>query len=147
MLRVNLTLLILAFSICASAKTLTGSWRMEPTPESTQTFELQLIQSGGKLCGLHFGSAKGGAKIDSSFGSEQKATISGMVVDGVAQVSLVSSQSTTPILGTIRHVVTHLEWEVSEARKHKVATIPKKAILIPITPFELGNKKLEVLCE
>ncbi len=147
MLRINLALLILAFSISISAETLTGSWRMEPIPESTQTFDLQLIQSGEKLCGLHFGSAKGGAKIDSSFGSDQKATISGMVGDSVAQVTLISSQSPTPILGTIRYVETHLEWEVNEPGKHRVATIPKKAKLMAISPFELGNKKLEVLCE
>lgn len=147
MLKIYLALTILAFSISISAETLTGSWRMEPIPESTQTFDLQLIQSGEKLCGLHFGSAKGGAKIDSSFGSEQKATISGVVSGGTTQISLMSSQSTTPILGTIRYVETHLEWEVSEPRNHRVVTIPRKAKLVSVPPFELGNEKLEVLCE
>ena len=123
---------------------------MEPIPNSTQTFDLYLLQTGESICGLHFGSARGGAKIDSSFGSDAKATISGAIEDGAAEVTLRSSQTKNPdnpIIGEIQIVEGILQWRVADPRKHRIVTIPKSAKLKSIPPVDLGEKSLDVLCE
>lgn len=147
MFKFKLVVLTLVLSTPVLAEKFSGSWRMNPIPNSTQTFDLYLLQTGESVCGLHFGSARGGAKIDSSFGSDAKATISGVIEDGTAEVILISSHTENPIVGKIQFIEGILEWTVADPQEHRIVTIPKSAKLKSIPPVDLGEKSLDVLCE
>ena len=112
-----------------------------------KTFDLHLQQTGNRICGLHFGSAKGGAKIDSSFGSEARATVSGKVLNAMAELSIASSQTEHPVIGSITKKNGNLLWRVSEPKKHRVITIPKTATMGRVTSNELGYKNIDGLCK
>jgi hypothetical protein len=145
-MKYSLLLLTLALSISAEASDFSGSWRMDPIQNPTLTFELHISQNGDNICGIHFGSAKGGAKIDSSFGSEPKATISGRAAEGTADVTIISSQAEKPIEGTITRQQRVLVWNVANPQAHRILTIPKRAQLKLIAPVDLGYRNLGVLC-
>lgn len=138
--------LTVVLSISVRAGDLSGSWRMDPVPDSTQTFELHLLQNGKELCGLHFGSAKGGAKIDSSFGSEAGATISGSVKGNIAEIIIISSQSDKPVEGIITFQENMLIWSVGNPKAHRIITIPRRAKLKPIPHVNLGFRNLNLIC-
>ncbi|MFT5709257.1 MAG: hypothetical protein ACI9ES_003565 [Oceanospirillaceae bacterium] len=138
--------LTLSLSVSAEASVFSGSWRIDPIPNSTQSFELHISQNGDNICGIHFGSARGGAKIDSSFGSEPKATISGTVTEGATEVTIISSQSEKPIEGIIALQQGVLVWNVINPQMHRIMTIPKSAQLKLIAPVDLGYRNLGVLC-
>lgn len=148
------TRIIVLFTIfmasSVNAEDFTGSWSViYPKKGSKQYddhFDLHLIQRGNKVCGLHFGSARGLAKIDSSFGSEAKSTVSGTVNENYAKIIILSSQSDIPIEGTIRHQGNRLNWQVSSPEKHRTITIPKNAALKSIPPANLGYNDLTKLC-
>jgi hypothetical protein len=141
-----LILLTLLKSISVQAGDFSGSWKMDPIPNSTQTFDLHLSQSGKKVCGIHFGSAKGGAKIDSSFGSEASATVSGTVNNGVAEIIIISSQSDKPVEGIIMLQENMLVWSVTNPQTHRLITIPRRAELKSVPHVNLGFRSLDVLC-
>jgi len=144
--KINLFISTLIVSMSVGASELSGSWRMDPIPNSTQTFELHISQNGKSVCGIHFGSAKGGAKIDSSFGSDPRATISGAVTNGNAKVTIISSQSEKPVEGTISLQEKMLVWNVANPQVHRIITIPKSAELKLIPAVDLGYRNLDVLC-
>lgn len=144
------TLLSIFLASIANANDFTGSWNIvypiNGVGKINKTFDLHLQQTGINICGLHFGSAKGGAKIDSSFGSEAKATVYGKVLDGKAEISIASSQTEHPVTGTIIKQNGNLIWRVSEPEQHRVITIPKFATMSQITTTELGYKNIDSLC-
>ncbi len=128
----------------------TGSWSVVYQKSGTKKyddyFELYLIQKSNKVCGLHYGSARGGAKIDSSFGSEPRPTVSGSVKDNTAKIVIVSSQSDAPIEGTIVRQGNTLHWQVINPEKHGTITIPRSAELKSIPPANPAYKDLIQLC-
>ena len=141
-----LLLFIPVVPMSVNAGDLSESWRMDPIPNSTNTFELHITQNGKNICGIHFGSAKGGAKIDSNFGSNPKATISGLEQDDIAKITIISSQSEFPVEGTIKRRKNVLSWNVTNSQSHHIITIPKSAKLKLIPPVDLGYRNLDVLC-
>ena len=146
LMKYNLLLLTLALSISAEASDFSGSWRMDPILNSTQVFDLHISQNGDNICGTHFGSVRGGAKIDSSFGSDPKATISGTATEDTADVTIISSQAEKPIEGTITRQQRVIIWSVVNPQAHRIMTIPKRALLKLIAPVDLGYSNLGVLC-
>lgn len=145
-----LALLTIFFASSAKAGDFTGSWSIvypkNDTKKYDDSFDLHLIQNGNKICGLHFGSIRGGAKIDSSFGSEQKSTVSGTVNGNKAKIVIISSQSEVPIAGTILLQGSTLNWQVSSPEKHSTRTIPKSAELHTIPSDYPGYKDIKKLC-
>jgi hypothetical protein len=143
---------LLIFSASAtSASDFTGTWSIvypiDGVEKVNKTFELYLKQTGDNICGLHFGLAKGGAKIDSSFGSEAKATVSGNVLNGKAEISIVSSQTEHPVTGSIVKKEGNILWRTSVPEKHRVITIPKFATMTQVAKTESGYKNIDSLCQ
>jgi len=143
-------LLVFSASI-ANASDFTGTWSIvypiNGVEKINKTFDLYLKQTGNSICGLHFGSAKGGAKIDSSFGSEAKATVSGKVLNGKAEISIASSQTEHPVTGSIIKKNGNLLWRASVPEKHRVITIPKFATMSQVAKTESGYKNIDGLCK
>ena len=141
---------ILSTSI-VNADDFSGTWSIvypiNEVEKINKTFDLYLKQTGNSICGLHFGSAKGGAKIDSSFGSEARATVSGKVANAKAELSIASSQTEHPVIGSITKKNDNLLWRVLEPKKHRVITIPKSATMRRVTSSESGYKNIDGLCK
>ncbi|MGF2687869.1 hypothetical protein ACQUWM_15305 [Marinobacter sp. DUT-3] len=145
-----LMLLILISATSAAAEDFTGSWSIvypqNGIEQHDDYFELYLIQQGNEICGLHFGSARGSAKIDSSFGSEPSPTVSGEVEKNMARIEINSSQSVAPIDGVFVHHGVFGSWRVNDPGKDRPITIPASAELKSVPPVDLGSIDLKELC-
>ena len=145
-----LMLLVLISAASAAAEDFTGSWSIvypkNGIKQHDDYFELYLIQQGNEICGLHFGSARGTAKIDSSFGSDPSPTVSGEVEKNKAKIEITSSQSVEPIEGTFVHHGNFGEWRVNDSRENRPITIPARAELNSVPPVDLGPIDLTELC-
>jgi hypothetical protein len=117
-----------------------GSWHIEYPKRSTVTstadeFNLFLIQEGSTICGFHYGTARGKAKIDWGWASDEKPTVYGHVNDsGPASVTLHSSQSDTPVQASITINEGKLIWLAKGTDADLPPTIPRSVALARAAP-------------
>lgn len=142
--------LVLISATSVAAEDFTGSWSIVYPKNGVEQyddyFELYLIQQGNEICGLHFGSARGTAKIDSSFGSDPSPTVSGEVEKNRAKIEIRSSHSVAPVEGTFVHHGGFGEWRVNDPGEDRPITIPVRAELNSVPPVDLGPIDLKELC-
>ncbi len=123
------------FSASAFAE-FTGSWHIEYPQNKTNTttadeFNIFLLQSGGVICGFHYGTARGKAKVDYGWAYTTKPTVLGALRSlSVAEVTLHSSHTSTPVNALLTLNGNKLTWLVNTPNSELPPTIPKSATLV-----------------
>ena len=127
----------------------TGSWHIEYPKRSTVTsitdeFNLFLIQEGSTICGFHYGTARGKAKIDSGWASDERPTVYGhMYSSDTAKVVLHSSQNETSMEALITISEGKLIWLAKSSAADLPLTIPGSATLARMTPQDYQLRELK----
>lgn len=141
-MRTILKLLIAALPVLpiSASPDFSGTWNIEYSPSSTvsttgDSFKLVLIQEGQTLCGFHYGTARGTAKIDWGWADDKKPTVYGQInSSGTATVTLHSSHSEMPIKAQIAISEGRLVWLADRTLGDLPPTIPESATLASIKP-------------
>ena len=126
------------FSASAFAE-FTGSWHIEYPQNKTNTitadeFNIFLLQEGSVICGFHYGTARGKAKIDYGWAYDTKPTVFGILrSSSVAEVTLHSSHTSTPVKASLTLNGNKLTWLVNAPDSELPPTIPKSATLVHAT--------------
>jgi len=126
-----------------------GSWHIQYPERGTvrstaDEFNLFLVQEGSIVCGFHYGTARGKAKLDWGWASDEKPTVYGQISSSsTAEVILHSSQRETPIHALITIKEGELIWLAKGSLNDVPATIPSSATLGRITSeaFQLRELK------
>jgi hypothetical protein len=112
-----------------------GVWAVKFEGHSTVTnvadeFNISIMQQGRNICGFHYGTARGKAKIDWGWAYEDKPTVYGAIESNkIASLTLISAHNESPIRAIIEIVNDTLTWKVSNANVITEPTIPESAIL------------------
>ncbi|WP_205895864.1 hypothetical protein, partial [Pseudomonas leptonychotis] len=126
-----------------------GIWAVKFENHSTVTnitdeFNISIMQQGKNICGFHYGTARGKAKIDQGWAYEDRPTIYGITEsDEVATLTLISAHNENPIRATITIINDALTWKVSNANIIAEPTIPEFATLHRIPQNSFSMRKLK----
>ncbi|MFI8380825.1 hypothetical protein [Pseudomonas sp. NPDC079086] len=127
------------FSTSVSAD-FSGIWRIEFPKNGTITnvadkFDVYLTQEKNTICGFHYGTGRGTAKIDWGWADDEKPTVYGQAISSnTAKVTLHSSHSDKPIEALLSIKEGQLIWSSNISEIELPPTIPKSATLTKITP-------------
>jgi hypothetical protein len=132
---------------------LSGTWAVKFENQSTFTkitdeFSISIMQQGKNICGFHYGTARGKAKIDQGWAYEDRPTIYGVIEsDKVATLTLISAHNENPIRATITTINDALTWKVSNTNIITEPTIPEFATLHRIPQNSYSMRKLKTCVE
>jgi len=125
-LAVGLLAILPPAGLAADAKTpFTGAWAAKTTEHSA--FSLQLTQKGDQLEGYHSAVAQKGNRIDSALPGEDRPSIKGTIVNGVALVQFRSGYSEATGNATLTLKDGKLEWKITKSSG--VHYLPDTAVL------------------
>ncbi|MGL6356383.1 hypothetical protein ACSZMT_22590 [Aeromonas veronii] len=117
-----------------------GIWHMEFPKSGTITnsadkFDIYLIQEKNTICGFHYGTGRGTAKIDWGWADDKKPTVYGQETSAnTAKVTLHSSHSDKPIEAVLSIKEGQLIWLSNISETELPPTIPKSATLTKSIP-------------
>ena len=142
--------LTILFLLPASAYAdFSGAWTVKFADHGTVTsvtdeFNIYIMQQGNNICGFHYGTARGKAKVDRGWAYEDKPTVYGrMESEKIARVTLISAHNENPIQAIITIVNDTLTWKVSSANVITEPTIPEFATLHKTPSNGSGMRELK----
>jgi hypothetical protein len=126
-----------------------GIWAVTFENQSTVTrvadeFNISIMQQGKNICGFHYGTARGKAKIDRGWAYEDRPTIYGTKISNQsANITLISAHNERPIRAAITISNGTLIWKVREVDVITEPTIPEFAILNKILTRDAQMRELK----